>query len=502
MKNAIAQSLFILTACLSVSACSSRAPLPTLRAPLIPATSEEFRQTPPPISPTALNVVVPQNEEKTLTNGLKVIAVQMPEYSDFEIRLVSQRGDDGAWPRSAVRVARDKIRDQLNRKSVYGYFSTGGSYQSNWIAFSDTITPDAPMAFPDPKKTKITTETPTPQNDAVAALSPWLKRLYDGVVNFKANDEAIQSRIDQMKRTVKEEQEWPSAAASVHANDYLYEGTPLNERARAQYIELSKLTTKDIRDAAHERFVPESMALIVVSPFSTNDVIASVEGVFGKWTHSIRQKKAPILDHWPETPAASHLYNTSQSHMIFSQRMLSEDNADFEETYVGLFALAGLTSSVLNHELRVERGITYGVHLNNVNGNYGRAVRIQTSIDPDASAEAIQAIFTQLNQARKHELPNVLIDRAKRKLARQYASRWQRPNGVVSEVQQAFLLKQSLDERAKLSTRFLGVSPTSSQKALAKHLDPKHGFLTIFGKFHDVKGWIVQRDDTGWSLLD
>jgi zinc protease len=146
----------------------------------------------------------------------------------------------------------------------------------------------------------------------------------------------------------------------------------------------------------------------------------------------------------------------------------------------------GFTSRLVN-EVRVERGLTYGIHsyfdMMNVGGVFG----ISTFTQTDKTREMIDVTLAEVAKVREKGITPAELKKAQRYLAGLYPMRTETNESVASVISDIRVHGLGDDWVEKFRERLLAVKPKQTVEVAAKYLFAKSPLIVLVGKASEVK---------------
>jgi zinc protease len=308
------------------------------------AHSAEIEGLPRPAPPRPMTFAEPQ--EKTLSNGLRVVAIERPGLPLLTATLLGKAGAEmdpaeraglasftagmlmrGSTTRSATQIAQDL--------EVLGASLATGA---DWDTTSATLTTLAGQAEP-----------------ALAILAEVVRR----PAFAKAEIERLRKeRIDE--RQIELEQ--PTQLARAAAYRAILGASPYAHPVAGTPASLRRIQRADLA-AQHARiFRPDNAVLICAGDLAPASAFALAEKLFGDWQNPAPEKK-PTADQ-PERPAPAAILidmpDAGQAAVYVGCAAAARSSGDYAVGQIANAVLGGGYSARLNREIRIKRGLSYG----------------------------------------------------------------------------------------------------------------------------------------------
>jgi zinc protease len=291
--------------------------------------------------------------------------------------------------------------------------------------------------------------------------------------------EADFDRIRQLRLTrLVQIRDMPSAIADRAFMQLVYGAHPYAHMALGTEEALRQMTIDDVR-GFHERIFTPSAATLVASGDISADELQQMAGeAFGDWAKPAAPMPAdPALTPPPSEPAHRlALVNKSgaaQSEIRIGEVGLTRSTPDYHPLIVLNMVLGGQFVSRINMKLRQEKGLTYGARTS-FDFRRGRGpFMLQTSVQSDGTAEAIEEALTEIHAIRSDRPPTPEeVEIAKAALTRGYARNFETAEQVARAMAQLQLYALPDDYFDSFTTRVGEVDVEQVREAASAHLDP------------------------------
>jgi predicted Zn-dependent peptidase len=101
-------------------------------------------------------------------------------------------------------------------------------------------------------------------------------------------------------------------------------------------------------------------AISVVGDFNSKEMKATLTVLFSKWKKSVKRKKILLNDCHPQSRVLLVNKEDARNHFLYRCARVSRNNPDYVAIEVVNTLFGGRFTSMLNDELRVNSGLTYG----------------------------------------------------------------------------------------------------------------------------------------------
>jgi len=161
---------------------------------------------------------------------------------------------------------------------------------------------------------------------------------------------------------IKEEKAVPEQVIGRYYAGALFGSHPYGRPVGGTETSLARITRKDVARFYEERYAPNEMILAVVGDFSSAELVRRLRDLFGAW----KPKSVPAVRLDP-TAAVTGRHaliidkpDATQTFFHFGNLGLAYTNQDRVEVEVVNTLFGGRFTSMINTELRIQSGLTYG----------------------------------------------------------------------------------------------------------------------------------------------
>ena len=241
-----------------------------------------------------------------------------------------------------------------------------------------------------------------PKMDA-AEFDKLRKRAIDGIANAKDSD--------------------PRQLIGTYTGGWLFRGHPYGRSTGGDETSLATITLADLQAYRQQQMGGDRLVIAIAGDFDANAVTAQLKQSFGAWPKAsgnlprvdakARETGRRVL--LVDKPGATQTY--------FALANVGSKRGDPAEAAQDLVqtAFGGRFTSMLNTELRVKSGLTYGARSGIERASQPGPAVISSFTKTETTKAAIDLAIATLDRLHKDGLDGATIDSAKRYVAGQYA---------------------------------------------------------------------------------
>ena len=299
-------------------------------------------------------------------------------------------------------------------------------------------------------------------------------------------DVADFDRIRQLRLTrLVQIRDMPSAIADRAIMQVVYGTHPYAHMALGTEESLRQLTIETVQQFHSDLYRPSNATLVASGDLTPGDFRQMAADVFGTWVDggSLVPDDAAIS---PPPSAPVHrlvLVNkpgAAQSEIRMGEVGLARNTPDYHPLIVLNMILGGQFVSRINMMLRQEKGLTYGARTA-FDFRRGRGPFIlQTSVQSDGTAEAIQTSLLEIHAIRTDRPPTLEeVEVAKAALTRSYPRNFETAEQIARAMAQLVLYALADDYFDTFMSKVCQVTVDQARQVAATHLDPERLAIAI-----------------------
>jgi zinc protease len=435
---------------------------------------------PRPLAPRQMNF--PPYEIRTLSNGLRVIAVQQNEQPAVTMRLLIGAGaakdparkagtarlvasllDQGTTTRSAPQIA-----DQID--SIGGSMGTGsGADLSNVYAVV--------------------------MKDSFALA---MDLLHDVVRNPAFAPEEIERQKEQASSSLQVNSNDPDYVASVLFDRLVYGFHPygVNETPAS----LEAITRDDLRGFHRQHFVPNNMVLAIVGDVSHQEAFATAEKVFGQWP---RADVVNVPFDPPPDPTRRIVVvdkpDSVQTEIRVGQLAIPRKHPEYAAWDLAVKILGGEGANRLHQVLRSERGLTYGASADTQANKQAGDFVAETDTRTETTGEALRLMVEEFSRLQRQRVSERELSGAQAYLAGSFPLTLETPNDLATQLLQAVFYELDVEEIRTFRDRVTAITPDDIQRVARQYIRPDRLSIVLVG---NAKGFVNQLRAVGFNEFD
>ena len=242
-------------------------------------------------------------------------------------------------------------------------------------------------------------------------------------------------RLDQAKES-------PRSVIGSYFDKFLYSDHVYGNIVSGTISSVSGLVPDDIKKFYTENYIPNGSAISIVGDFNSKEMKGTVAKLFSGWKQG-KQTNADIASKPITKPAANRVLlinkdDAKETTFLIGAPGISRNNPDYVAIDVINTLFGGRFTSMLNDELRVNTGLTYGANSRFSALKNGGAFMISTFTASKTTEPAIDKALEVLKKLHKVGVDEQSLTSAKNYVKGQFPPRYETSGQLASLLTQMF----------------------------------------------------------------
>jgi len=242
-------------------------------------------------------------------------------------------------------------------------------------------------------------------------------------------------RLDQAKES-------PRSVIGSYFDKFLYSDHAYGNIVSGTISSVSGLVPDDIKKFYKENYIPNGSAISIVGDFNAKEMKGIVNRLFSGWKQG-KQTNADIASKPITKPTANRVLlinkdDAKETTFLIGAPGISRNNPDYLAIDVINTLFGGRFTSMLNDELRVNTGLTYGANSRFSPLKNGGAFMISTFTASKTTEPAIDKTLEVLNKLHKDGVDEQSLTSAKNYVKGQFPPRYETSGQLSGLLTQMF----------------------------------------------------------------
>ena len=281
----------------------------------------------------------------------------------------------------------------------------------------------------------------------------------------------------------------PERLAQTSFASWLYAGHAYGRPVDGTERSVKAITRDDVTALYEARYAPGNAVLAVVGDVSAAQAAQRADRYFAAW------KRRAVPDMRLADPLPVHgrrillvdKPDATQSQIRFGNVGIRRADPDYFPLAVGNTVLGGGFTSWLVNEVRVKRGLTYGIASRVEAHRTSGSFYVTTFSRNPAVLETIKVALDQVRRLRGGELPGDDLDKARSYLAGLYPLRIESPDDLAAEILDVDLYGLDPDYINQYQKRVRAVQADAVKRVAARRLPLDDLAIVVVGPAQTLK---------------
>ncbi len=254
---------------------------------------------------------------------------------------------------------------------------------------------------------------------------------------------------------------------------------------------LGALTTSDLEAFYKSNYTPNGSAMSIVGDFSSKEMKAMITKLFSEWKKSSSDKDNLASKPLPKISESKVLLvnkdDAKESTFYIGSQGINRNNPEFVDISIINTLFGGRFTSMLNDELRVNSGLTYGARSSFEPLKYGGSFAISTFTANETTEAALDKAFEVLNTLHSKGLDEQSLASAKNYVKGQFPPKYEtvsQLSGLLGEMFWYDLDKSYINNFQK---KVDALDLKKANEIIETYFPKDHLQLVIIGKASEIK---------------
>lgn len=291
--------------------------------------------------------------------------------------------------------------------------------------------------------------------------------------------------------TLEQQKESPRSVIGAYFDSLLYGNHVYGNVLSGNNSTVSKLTVNDIKDFYKTNYKPNNAVISIVGDFTTSDMKAKLAKLFSGW------EKSPKV---AENPASKPISIPTENKVF----LVNKDDAKETTFYIGALGVnrnnpdyiaidvvntlfGGRFTSMLNDELRVNSGLTYGASSRFSALKSGGSFAISTFTAVKTTQQAIDKALEVLNKLHVNGIDEKALSSAKNYVKGQFPPRYETTEQLANLLSQMFWYNFDKSFIDNFEKNVDSLDLAKANQIIAKYFPKDKLQFVLIGKSEDIK---------------
>ena len=254
---------------------------------------------------------------------------------------------------------------------------------------------------------------------------------------------------------------------------------------------VGKLTANDVKDFYKTNYKPNEASISIVGDFNTNEMKATITKLFSGW-----EKSSAKIDNFASKPIIRPTENrvllvnkgdAKETTFYIGSPGVSRNNPDYVAIEVVNTLFGGRFTSMLNDELRVNSGLTYGAGSRFNNLKNGGSFYISTFTASKTTEPAIDKALEVLKNLHAKGIDEKALASAKNYVKGQFPPNYETTEQLATLLSQIFWYNFDKSFINDFEKNVDGLDLARANQIIAKYFPKDKMQFVLIGKSEDIK---------------
>ena len=290
---------------------------------------------------------------------------------------------------------------------------------------------------------------------------------------------------------LEQQKESPRSVIGSYFDSFLYGNHPYGNVISGISSTVSKLTVDDLKNFYKTNYKSDNSAISIVGDFSTKEMKGELTTLFSTWEKSSKEKENPATK-TISIPTENRVLlinknDAKETTFYIGAPGISRNNPDFVAIEVVNTLFGGRFTSMLNDELRVNSGLTYGASSRFNTLKNGGSFVISTFTATKTTEAAIDKALEVIKKLHTNGLDEKSLASAKNYVKGQFPPRYETAGQLSGLMTQMFWYNFDKSFIDNFEKNVDGLDLAKANQIIAKYF-PKDKFQFIMvGKSAEIK---------------
>ena len=301
---------------------------------------------------------------------------------------------------------------------------------------------------------------------------------------FSKEKKRVLVRLDQAKES-------PRSVIGSYFDKFLYGGHVYGNITGGTTSSVGALTADDLKQFYSANYIPNGSAIAVAGDFNSKDMKAALTKLFSGWKAgkqpSANLASAPLIPPSGNRVLLINKDDAKETTFFIGAPGISRNNPDFVSVDVINTLFGGRFTSMLNDELRVNTGLTYGAGSRFASLKNGGSFYITTFTAAKTSEAAIDKALEVLKKLHSTGVDETALASAKNYVKGQFPPRYETGGQLAGLMTQMFWYNFNESFINNFQKNVDGLTLDKAKEIIAKYFPADKLQFVMVGKASDIK---------------
>lgn len=311
------------------------------------------------------------------------------------------------------------------------------------------------------------------------------------LLNPTFNEEEFEKEKSRLLVRLEQQKESPKNVIGSYFDKQLYGNHPYGNIGSGVKTTVEKLTVTDVKKFYEANYTATNSAITIVGDFTISDMKKSITTLFSSWKKS-KIEKEDLANTKIEKPTSAKVLlinkdDANETTFYIGSTGISRDNPDFVAIDVVNTLFGGRFTSMLNDELRVNTGLTYGARSSFNSYKNGGSFTISTFTNVKTTEAALDKAVQVLNTLHDKGINEQNLTSAKNYVKGQFPPEYETSGQLASLLSQMFWYKLDRSFIDDFEKNVDSIDLAKANKIIATYFPKDNLQFTIVGRASEIR---------------
>jgi len=291
--------------------------------------------------------------------------------------------------------------------------------------------------------------------------------------------------------TLEQQKESPRNVIGSYFDKFLYGDHVYGNIVQGKISTVSALKPSDLKKFYADNYLPEGSAISIAGDFKSAEMKAAITALFSGWKKGSKPQ-VNLASKPLSTPSKQQVLlvnkdDAKETTFYIGAPGISRNNPDFVSISVINTLFGGRFTSMLNDELRVNTGLTYGAGSRFAALKNGGSFYISTFTDGKTTEPAIDKALEVLDKLHKDGVDEKMLTSAKNYVKGQFPPQYETAGQLAGLMTQMFWYNFDESFINNFEKNVDGLTVAKAKEIVAKYFPKDKLQFVLVGKSADIK---------------
>lgn len=291
--------------------------------------------------------------------------------------------------------------------------------------------------------------------------------------------------------SLEQQKESPRSVIGSYFDKFLYGDHVYGNIMQGKISTVTPLTPKDVKQFYADNYRPDGAAIAIAGDFNSSEMKVLVTNLFSGWKKGAKAQPnpaaAPISKPGKQQVLLINKDDAKETTFYIGAPGISRNNPDFVAVEVINTLFGGRFTSMLNDELRVNTGLTYGANSRFSALKNGGSFVISTFTAGKTTEPAIDKALEVLNKLHKDGIDEKSLTSARNYVKGQFPPRYETAGQLAGLMTQMFWYNFDESFINNFEKNVDGLTLDKAKEIIAKYFPKDKLQFVLVGKSADIR---------------